>query len=542
MSNHNNIMLCSACDSEIDTNKKRDLRSSEQKNNKNMCSKCSDISPAHIFNLLKNNLQNFDKVESRLINLEKIIEYVANSAKTLINNFNTIEQISEDIFKIFNKSDIIEEKCISGYNIIEELFQNFQKNNSSVRHSLETLADVSSRLEDNWISNPPTPQDQRDSHANSNDVTKCLQEISAISKKLDDLNHKKSIQTKTKILIKDVAIATDPIVSVAPSSIPNTPNCGWRLLGEKKVWKSNWSHYDEKMRSFKTAENLRTKKQKQKKQKRIKKQFEAELNKNPKVTDEIKETSNTSNSNFNRNSSLRRTFRNSATTNVQSLPSTTHSPPAIIRSQPDTQQSQKKPTNHEIKFINFDIGQTSTSILNETKSSSILDKTESSNFRFIDFQKGETLYPSNGSQPQQRTTPIIDPLITPTVNSTQISLADGNRYALSRLNNDKLYKIIRLYVAYLHEQPVTANFDGHTVISAKARIGSEGLPTDPAKLKKLLIEFNNRFDISTEDSQADLDALRNFCRSSKINELQRNKENFNKFYNLGTINGNKKNF
>lgn len=53
MSNHNNIMLCSACDSEIDTNKKRDLRSSEQKNNKNMCSKCSDISPAHIFNLLK---------------------------------------------------------------------------------------------------------------------------------------------------------------------------------------------------------------------------------------------------------------------------------------------------------------------------------------------------------------------------------------------------------------------------------------------------------------------------------------------------------
>lgn len=333
-------------------------------------------------------------------------------------------------------------------------------------------------------------------------------EIKCISSKVNDLLYNSSTPSTSSLPTSSDNINTSSLKSsvISPSPLPKDNNIsGWRLLGNKQVWKSDWTYYDEKIKRFNKAEKHRMKQRKQKKQIRTNQnqqtnQYSFKVKKINRSSDSSDEKNNENS--FNRNSFLRRSFKRATTMETT--------------------------INSNESLVSNNLGQNSTSSLNTV---------ENSNFKFINFQKGETLYPGNGSQ--QRPTTIMDPLITPTINSTQISIADGNRYALSRLNNEKLYKVIRLYVAYLHDQPASVYHEGYTVISAKARIGSEGLPTDPTKLKKLFSEFNNRFDISSDDTQADLDALRNFCRSSKINEIQRNKENFNKFYNL---NGNKKNF
>ncbi len=78
-------------------------------------------------------------------------------------------------------------------------------------------------------------------------------------------------------------------------------------------------------------------------------------------------------------------------------------------------------------------------------------------------------------------------------------------------------------------------------INSKVHIGAEGLPTDALALKKLLEEYNLRFNLSSEDTLKDLEAVRSHCQSVKINTIQRNKENFNKYY-MGNSSNKSKNF
>lgn len=503
---------CSVCEIEFDTlnNKKRDLRNCSEQKNKLLCSKCSDISPAHIFYLINNNLTNFDKVESRLNNLEKINEYVANSIKTLINSYNTIEQISDEVLKIFNKFDKIEEQCISGCNKLEELLNNFNKNNKSVKLSLETLADVSSRLEDNWVTNSSNLSNQRDSHVNSNDLPKFLFEVKSINNKLDDLKKSKLNFTKsTAIVKKDVAIETDSVISVPQSSVQISYNGGWRNFGEKKIWKSDWSHYDEKMQRYKKSENHRIKQRKQK-QKRKQQKAEPVKTKQPKkIAEENRDTNFTT---FNRHSSLRRTIRKTT--------DSTNNPPTL---------TSIAPLNESVTSLTTNESQKLDEPANQPTSNNVVPK---NNFNFINFQKGENLHANSPTQS------FIDPLMSPTVKLTQMSANVNGRYVLSRLNEPKIYHILRNYIGYLHDQPASVFHEGMNCISSKVHLGSEGLPTDVISLRKLLDEYNARYDFTPKDTQMDLDAIRSYCHTIKINNIQRARENHNKFY-LGKSNTNK---
>lgn len=413
--------LCSVCNFETDglNNKKRDLRNSNEQKNKQLCLKCSDITPAHIFHLIKNDFKNFDKVESRLNNLEKMSEYVANSVKTLINSYNTLEQISEEVHKTFNKFDEIESKCIIGYDKLDELFHCFNRNNNKVQHSLETLADVSSRLEDNLVSNSSSNHiDLRDSH--SNNFSKCLLEISS---KLDQIKKIKiNPMSLTPISKKDIAVETDTISedsSQCKIKIINN-NGGWRLIGEKRIWKSDWSSYDKKTLRYTKAENHRMKqrkrKQKQKNQKKL-----------------------------------------NSTVPV----------------------SQKR---------------------NQT-----LVSNDSANFR--------TTLPSKKKN-----------LLKSSINS------------VACLNDQEIYNITRNYLAFLHDQPPSVAHQGMTCISAKVRIGAEGLPTDYHSLRKLYDKHNSQYKITQYETQADLDAVRFHLQASAAYPEEEEIPTSNKGFQLFTQN------
>jgi len=474
------MSLCSVCGFVIDTiNKKRELRNSNEQINKSLCSKCNDITPAHIFNFLTKN--NFDKVDSRLINLEKTIEYVATSVKSLINSFITLEQLSEEVYKTLSKFDEIEQKCISGYDKLDELSHNCNK---SIRQSLEVLTDMSSTLEDN-LTSTSNRTDHRNSHNHSNDLARCLLEIKTTNAKLDELKNLKLNEPKkitSHVSKKDVAaVAVTPV----PQPIELIKfNGGWRLIGEKKVWKSDWSHYDEKMLHYKKAENNRLKQRKQKKT----------VSNHPNIASDSLNSST-----FSRHCSLRRTIRKKAETKIS-----TNVPES--------------------------------SISNETQSESIILTSQPSTTKSINFQKGETLYPS------QSTSSFIDPLKSPIVKLTEMSYKENGQYVLARLNDHKLYTILRNYIGFLHDQPASVFHEGFNCISSKVHLGSEGLPTDVKSLRKLLDEYNLRFDLSSKETQADLDAVRTHCQSIKINNIQRDKENFNKFYLGSSICNKKKNF
>jgi hypothetical protein len=159
--------------------------------------------------------------------------------------------------------------------------------------------------------------------------------------------------------------------------------------------------------------------------------------------------------------------------------------------------------------------------------------------KYPNFVSRGTLYEQQKQrQEQQRqqqhlphTSSFIDPLMPPVVKNTLISAQENGRYALSRLHDSHLLKTVRYFLAYLHDNPDVCH-EGFTSAHCKTLIGSKGLPTDIAALKSMYIRYNIMFGNSNEiEVNNELITLRRYLTSSRINHLQRNRENNNKFYN-----------
>jgi hypothetical protein len=135
----------------------------------------------------------------------------------------------------------------------------------------------------------------------------------------------------------------------------------------------------------------------------------------------------------------------------------------------------------------------------------------------------------------QPPTSFMDPLIPAVVKTTQMSAAENGRYALARLHDAQLLKTIRLYIAYLHENP-HACYEGLTASHCKTIIGSKGLPTDVSSLKHLYIQFNIQFGNSSESEiTAELATFKNYITSNRIQYMQRTREVTSRFYNNGNF-------
>jgi hypothetical protein len=137
------------------------------------------------------------------------------------------------------------------------------------------------------------------------------------------------------------------------------------------------------------------------------------------------------------------------------------------------------------------------------------------------------------SSEQPESTTFMDPLMPAVVKNTIMSVKENGRYMLARLRDAQLLRTVRLYLSYLHDHP-SACIDGLTAHHCKLLLGINGLPTDVRSLKNIYYEFNCTFNFNFDQSEIekDLRTLRGHLSSDRLNHLQRSNENFKKFYNF----------
>lgn len=128
----------------------------------------------------------------------------------------------------------------------------------------------------------------------------------------------------------------------------------------------------------------------------------------------------------------------------------------------------------------------------------------------------------------------VDPMTPPIVRLSRDSDVANGRYLLARLRDPSILKALRLYLAYLHNQPSSVCFEGHTNTSIKLILASEGLPSDVDSLRELYYRFHNAYGIGSAEVEADLSAFRSFFSSERLQHLQRAREGHGRYFSAGS--------
>ena len=91
------------------------------------------------------------------------------------------------------------------------------------------------------------------------------------------------------------------------------------------------------------------------------------------------------------------------------------------------------------------------------------------------------------------------------------------KYAISRLSDNNIYDLTRLYLAIFYLGEFT-NFENHTKISMEIKLRNEGLPISEG-LYELYKFFCHERGIDQEAVSKDLNILRSHCRNLKEKEF-----------------------
>lgn len=493
------------------------VKRENKKFNKWTCQICSDIKPAHTLFVLKELNENLKTLNQKIVSIESFQDSVCNKLKSIDNN---IGIVMEEVQSLFKENTIITEKFDNNYSTMHKLFESADiqlRKLNGINNGVMSLLSIFDNDEPVSISNKIPSSDKL-----INNINNLRNDISDIAKTISNPVCCKKVTSEIINSCKPVICTTSKSTQVSQDTLVSSssliPNNGWRLLGAKMIWKNDWAEYDAKCRRRELSEKHRINQRRKKKKinnnnKNIKSTDNSvveifdNINNSPdKSVVEIIDKNNQLPSAFNRNSSLRQSTRK--------LPTTAH-----FRSNPYSATHTQSTSKKKIEFINFQQG--------ETLNPSIADN-KSNSPNFINFHQGETTAPSIS---EKHHSSWIDPTTSPVVKSTIISSnSDDGLYMISRLNDHKTYNIIRNYLAYLHDQPPSVVHEGMTCISSRVRIGAEGLPTDIKSLRNLYDKFNARFGFTPKDTQMDLDAVRSHFQASRITTLQRNRENFDRFY------------
>lgn len=124
----------------------------------------------------------------------------------------------------------------------------------------------------------------------------------------------------------------------------------------------------------------------------------------------------------------------------------------------------------------------------------------------------------------------LDPMRPPIVRLTQQSVLGDGRYLKARLRDPKIMKIVRLYLAYMKDQPPTVCIEGMTPTSIRMLLASEGLPTIPDHLQRIFIEVHQEYGVNATEAAADLHSYGRFLASERTNRLQHLRESAHKFH------------
>lgn len=306
---------------------------------------------------------------------------------------------------------------------------------------------------------------------------------------------------------------------------------GWRMLGDRKVWKNDWSYYDEKQRRRKIEEKKQAKRIKLQKQKRKQLRNKNKLNFKQRMNNQF--THNTD-PNLLKNA------------NVMNFNQTNQNHSNLI----DVSAKNQFPNNKKPNYKNFVQGETLNPVnsfetskivdLNDSDCSSLSDessiiedleqrKSISNSIKVVPVSNSNSESDKNeNSNTNIDSCTALNPLFPPVVRLTQ-NCANG-QYQKARFRDEKIRNVVRLYLAYLFNQSESVVVDKMTVVSAKISIASEGLPTEYDKLLKLYCDFNEEFGVSSKQAQADLDAYRASIRTQRLNNIQKSRENSHNFF------------
>ena len=315
---------------------------------------------------------------------------------------------------------------------------------------------------------------------------------------------------------------------------------GWRFIGSKKIWKSDWTDFDARQQTRrlqeKEAEKARRRHRKYRKQMQHHQQQQQEQQKQQQHQHRQQRLHQQQQTNCNSDAGH------------NSRPSTPHF-------------NLNDNNNNNNNKDNAIISNSSTHSSSKLSDKELLDQARvefsghapvTSNLNFINFRKGETINPYQKEKtpivpPLNATTPhsaetssttpevtdsmfCLDPMKPPIVRLTEQSAVGDGRFLLARLRESKVYENIRLYLAYLNDQSTDTCIDGTTATSMKVFLASEGLPYEPGHLMAILKEFNLSIGISTKDTIDDLEAYRKHVTNKRLQHLQQARESANNFY------------
>ncbi|KAH1021747.1 hypothetical protein HUJ04_011231 [Dendroctonus ponderosae] len=132
--------------------------------------------------------------------------------------------------------------------------------------------------------------------------------------------------------------------------------------------------------------------------------------------------------------------------------------------------------------------------------------------------------------------PSLDPLTPPIVKMTVASdrsKNSGRRYLIARLREPSILRAIRLYLAYLHDQPASVCYEGFTTTSIKVFLASEGLSIRKDALHGLYTDFHSAYGMGGAEVEADLSTYRSDVVSERTVQLQRYNESHHYFFSSG---------
>lgn len=276
-------------------------------------------------------------------------------------------------------------------------------------------------------------------------------------------------------------------------TLENEMSSGWRLIGNVRRWKADWSDYDQKLKNRKQQEKMHQRASLRKK--KLRKQQEISTSKNSSSTSPTNLDSQLhKKSVFNRNDSKRKSFM---VKNKPTDDSFTEKMPIAV--QENIRKYKEKYSNYVSGGI-FQVGGSSKSDKNGPTSNS-----------------------------------FVNPLTPPVVQQTLVSIDDKTThlFALSRFNDNKIYDVARLYLACLHDKPPSYCINGFTATKCRVFLDNEGLPVDYSTLNDLYQEFHMtkpNSPISAKDVKEDLAAFRNHIQQERIMFLQKSNDSYKKFY------------
>lgn len=107
---------------------------------------------------------------------------------------------------------------------------------------------------------------------------------------------------------------------------------------------------------------------------------------------------------------------------------------------------------------------------------------------------------------------------------------DG-RFLKARLRDPKIMRVVRLFLAYMKDQPATVCVDGMTPTSIRMHLASEGLPSDPEHLLRIFKDVHQEYGMDPTVAMADLQSYQKYLSSERIHRLQQLRDSDSKFRN-----------